>query len=51
MEKDSSRPIFRAYARIFRVLAFLVRLERVERAPGRSAMLVATAERLVADSE
>jgi 2-polyprenyl-3-methyl-5-hydroxy-6-metoxy-1,4-benzoquinol methylase len=51
MEKDSSRPIFRVYARIFRVLAFLVRLEPVERPPGRSAMLVATADRLVADSE
>jgi 2-polyprenyl-3-methyl-5-hydroxy-6-metoxy-1,4-benzoquinol methylase len=46
MEKDSNRPIFRVYARIFPVLAFLVRLERVERAPGRSAILVATAERL-----
>jgi 2-polyprenyl-3-methyl-5-hydroxy-6-metoxy-1,4-benzoquinol methylase len=51
MEKDSSRPIFHVYARIFRVLAFLARLEPVERAPGRSAMLVATADRLVPDSE
>jgi 2-polyprenyl-3-methyl-5-hydroxy-6-metoxy-1,4-benzoquinol methylase len=44
MEQDANRPIFRAYGRIFRVLAFLVRLERVDRPPGRSAMLVVTAE-------
>jgi 2-polyprenyl-3-methyl-5-hydroxy-6-metoxy-1,4-benzoquinol methylase len=46
MEQDASRPVFRAYARIFRVLALLVRLEHVDRAPGRSAMLLVTAERL-----
>jgi 2-polyprenyl-3-methyl-5-hydroxy-6-metoxy-1,4-benzoquinol methylase len=43
MERDRNKPTFRLYARIFGVLAFLVRLERVERPPGRSAMLVATA--------
>jgi 2-polyprenyl-3-methyl-5-hydroxy-6-metoxy-1,4-benzoquinol methylase len=46
MEKDTSRPVFRAYAQIFRVLALLVRFERVQRAPGRSAMLLVTAERV-----
>jgi 2-polyprenyl-3-methyl-5-hydroxy-6-metoxy-1,4-benzoquinol methylase len=45
MERDAERPIFRAYARVFRVFAFAVGLERVRRPPGSSAMLLATAVR------
>ena len=45
MEGDAERPLFRAYARIFGVLAALVSLERLDRPPGSSAMLVVTAER------